>query len=141
VLRAQEMHAHAAGVALHGQCDHDLAAVWMDRVQIQVVLRNLIANAIDAARAQTALDPVVAVNASTRGGQLVVEVQDNGAGLAVEELPHAFESRSSSKPGGMGIGLAISRAIVEAHEGRMWVEPGPGGRFFFSLPTQQADHA
>jgi two-component system sensor kinase FixL len=141
VLRAQEMHAQAAGVALRGQCDPDLAAVWMDRVQIQVVLRNLIANAIDAARAQTALDPVVAVNASTRGGQLVVEVQDNGAGLAVEELSHAFESRSSSKPGGMGIGLAISRAIVEAHEGRMWAEPGPGGRFFFSLPTQQADHA
>lgn len=140
VLRAQEMHAQAAGVALHGQCTPGLAAVWMDRVQIQVVLRDLIVNAIDAAREQSAVAPAVAVSVSTRAGQLVVEVKDNGAGLAVEELPHAFESRSSSKPGGMGIGLAISRAIVEAHEGRMWAEPGPGGKFFFSLPAQQADH-
>jgi signal transduction histidine kinase len=51
-----------------------------------------------------------------------------------------FESPLSSKPGGMGIGLGISRAIVAAHGGRLWAEPGPGGRFYFSLPIGVQAH-
>jgi two-component system sensor kinase FixL len=59
---------------------------------------------------------------------------DSGTGLAIEEVSGVFENRRSTKPGGMGVGLGISRSIVEAHGGRMWAEPGPGGKFLFSLP-------
>jgi integral membrane sensor domain MASE1 len=66
---------------------------------------------------------------------LILAVQGSGyRPLDVFELHMLIESRRSSKPGGMGVGLAISRSIVEAHEGRLWAEPGPGGRLFFTLP-------
>jgi len=142
VLASQAMRAQAVQVALECECDPALPAVWMDRVQIEVVLRNLVSNAIDAAAEHEALAPLVRVRASAKGALALVEVRDSGPGIAVEELPHIFESRRSSKPGGMGIGLVISRSIVEAHEGRLWAEPGPGGKFFFSLPLSAAeDHA
>jgi signal transduction histidine kinase len=139
VLQQQAVRAHNAGVRLQAQVAPALPAVWMDRVQIEVVLRNLVANAVDAAGAHAGGGALVQVEAGLRGEggaqQIVVAVRDNGDGLAAEELSQVFESRRSSKPGGMGIGLMISRSIVEAHEGRLWAEAGPGGKFFFSLPV------
>jgi signal transduction histidine kinase len=108
----------------------------MDRVQIEVVLRNLVANALEAAASGSTPDACVKVRAEARNAEVVLEVRDSGRGVSSEELRTIFDSRRSSKPGGMGIGLFISRAIVEAHEGRLWAEAGPGGAFFFSLPTQ-----
>ncbi|WP_395700621.1 MASE1 domain-containing protein [Aquabacterium sp.] len=142
VLGSQALHAQTAGVGLHSEIEASLPAVWIDAVQIEVVLRNLVANAIDAAAAGPAGadEPQVVVGAAVRGRQLVVDVRDTGAGLALDELPQVFESRPSSKPGGMGIGLVISRSIVEAHEGRLWAEAGPGGKFYFSLPLTEAEH-
>jgi signal transduction histidine kinase len=79
----------------------------------------------------------VDVRASAGGAEAVVEVRDSGPGLRAGELHAVFEDRRSDKPGGMGVGLAISRAIVEAHGGRLWAERGPGGHFSFSLPLAQ----
>jgi two-component system sensor kinase FixL len=64
-----------------------------------------------------------------------VTVVDSARGLNSAEVSRVFESRRSEKPGGMGVGLAISRSIVEAHGGRLWAEAGPGGKFHFSLPV------
>jgi signal transduction histidine kinase len=134
VLQQQALRARNAEVRLQAQCEPGLPAVWMDRVQIEVVLRNLVSNALDAAAARPG-EALVRVEAALHDGQLVVAVRDSGEGIAQEDLAQVFESRRSSKPGGMGIGLAISRSIVEAHEGRLWAEAGPGGKFFFSLPV------
>jgi signal transduction histidine kinase len=99
-----------------------------------VVLRNLIANALEAARHDGAADAWVRVEATQHHHHAAVAVLDSGPGIAADDVAQVFDSRQSSKPGGMGVGLAISRSIVEAHGGRMWVEPGPGGRFHFTLP-------
>jgi hypothetical protein len=66
----------------------------------------------------------------------VVSVRDAGVGFKAEEMPQLFEAFYTTKPHGMGMGLAISRSIIEAHSGRLWAEPnaGPGATFLFSLP-------
>jgi two-component system, LuxR family, sensor kinase FixL len=159
VVQSQAAHADAAGVTLQADCPPELPPVWIDAVQIAVVLRNLVSNAIEAAApapaARFPLQPAgrfpaqpaarVIVQAEAQGRQLVVRVQDSGPGIAADELGELFESRAgsraSAKPGGMGIGLVISRSIIEAHEGRLWAEAGPGGKFSFSIPLLEPDHA
>ena len=138
VVRAHAPRAEVAGVALEWQAGTLLPPVLIDRVQIEVVLRNLVANALDAAALDRGGAPRVRLSAAAKGGQVVVQVCDSGAGVGAGQARRIFEDRKSSKPGGMGIGLAISRSIVEAHDGRLWAEPGPGGRFFFSLPHSLA---
>jgi signal transduction histidine kinase len=139
VVQSQLTHAEARNVALSWQCDAGVPPVWLDRVQILVVLRNLVANAMDAAAAAQGAAPAwVKVSARAAAGQVVVDVRDSGSGIAPDEVLRVFDTRASSKPGGMGIGLGISRSIVQAHGGRMWAEPGPGGRFCFSVPVSPA---
>jgi len=135
---AQKRRADGLGVHLTWNCDSCLPPVWLDPVQIAVVLRNLLANAIDAASGERGAEPAapsVAISATLLTHSVVVTVLDSARGLSKEETARVFESRRSEKPGGMGIGLAISRSIVEAHGGRLWAEAGPGGKFHFSLPT------
>lgn len=135
--RGQVARALALQVRLTCSCQPADATVWLDPVQIGVVLRNLVANALDAAGEQvrrTGAAGWVAVEAMQDGEDMVVTVSDSAAGLQAEDTTLVFERRRSDKPGGMGVGLAISRSIVEAHGGRLWAEPGPGGRFLFSLP-------
>jgi signal transduction histidine kinase len=135
VLRSQSAHAESLKVRLEWTCDPGVPPIWLDRVQIAVVLRNLVENAVDAALQASTGDAWVAVHAQADGGHLTIAVRDSGPGVAAGDVLRVFESRLSSKPGGMGIGLGISRAIVQAHGGRLWAEPGPGGRFYFSLPV------
>ncbi len=136
VMQSQQVRAASLQVRLEWQCAAAMPPLWLDRVQVSVVLRNLVSNAIDAAadRLEGAGTGTVAVAASVDGEQMVLVVLDNGAGVSATQLPRLFEGHASGKPGGMGIGLHISRAIVEAHGGRLWAEPGPGGRFVVSLP-------
>jgi signal transduction histidine kinase len=134
VVHAHGRKAEEAGVAIACRFSASLGPVSLDKVQIGVVLRNLLCNALDAA-AHGADERSVVLSADRRGDRVVVGVEDSGPGVDPAELTSIFEDRRSSKPGGMGLGLAISRAIVEAHEGRLWAEPGPGGRFFLSLPV------
>lgn len=130
--RAQELRVRLA------LADHEaVPPVWVDRVQVAVVLRNLLANAIEAA-ADPQRPPQaprqVDLHVRQQGDEVLVTLLDSGGGLTREQAQHIFESPTSSKPGGMGIGLAISRAIVEAHGGRLWAEAGPQGAFHFTLP-------
>jgi signal transduction histidine kinase len=140
-VRTHASRATAAGIVLDWAPLRPLPLVMVDPIQIEVVLRNLIANALEAASQEGGAGPFVRVEVVVRAADLVVQVSDSGPGIPADETSAILENRKTSKPGGMGIGLAISKSIVEAHEGRLWAEPGPGGRFFFSLPLANAADA
>jgi signal transduction histidine kinase len=126
-------------ILLRTELASDLPLVEGDRVQLQQVILNLIVNAIDAmsgvSRAQRELLVASARNASNG---VLVTVQDSGTGLDETSLEQLFEAFYTTKPEGMGMGLAISRTIIEAHGGQLWVTPNiPRGAVFrLSLPTE-----
>jgi C4-dicarboxylate-specific signal transduction histidine kinase len=105
-------------------------AVYADRLQLEVVLRNLLANAVEAVK--DAQDPRVAVLARHEAQAVRVSVLDNGPG--VQAATDVFEPFVSGKPMGMGLGLAVSRAIAEAHGGSLVSVRGERGEFVLVLP-------
>lgn len=131
---AARRRAQAQGIQL-GTAVPDPVQVLVDPLQIAVVLRNLLANAMDAAVAAGPA-PRVDVVVARRESEVLVEVRDSGPGVDGTRLQHLFDPGQSDKPGGMGIGLSICRAIVEAHGGRLWAEPGPAGVFCLTLPVE-----
>ncbi len=133
--------AQERGVALHGQVAAGVDPVWMDVARIERVLANLTANALR----HTPPGGAVALNAWREAGRgVVVEVCDSGAGIEAQDLPHVFErfyrgeKSRSRETGGAGLGLAISKGMVEAHGGVMGVESvaGHGARFYFTIPPK-----
>ncbi len=126
-------------VTIHTDLPKDLPPVSGDRVQLQQVLLNLVMNAMDAMNTIEESERVLIIcgRLETRDGMPAasLRVQDSGAGLKPEEMDRVFEAFYTTKPQGMGMGLAISRSIIEAHGGRLWAEPnqGPGATFSFSL--------
>jgi two-component system, LuxR family, sensor kinase FixL len=105
-----------------------------DAAQIRQVLLNLINNAVDAAA--EAVNGIVSLRGSYASAVVEVEVEDNGKGISSEIADHVFEPFQTTKPRGMGLGLPLSRQIVEAHGGHLWWEPvSPHGtRFHLQLP-------
>ena len=117
--------------------DHD-ARVLVDRVQIQQVLINLMRNAIEAMRDSARKE--LTVRTRTEADMLVVEVQDTGPGIAEDIAPQLFQPFVTSKASGMGIGLSISRRIIESHGGALDVlSSGDGATFSISLPLLTED--
>jgi light-regulated signal transduction histidine kinase (bacteriophytochrome) len=119
-----------------------LPHVIADRIQIQQVLVNLIRNAVEAMAGAEDDDgrqhrKLVVAAIPAGPSSIEVSVADTGPGLAPELAEHLFDAFASTKSGGLGIGLSISRSIVEAHGGRIWAGPNPGGGtvFRFTLPT------
>jgi PAS domain S-box-containing protein len=120
---------------------HDLPLVRGDRVQLQQVLLNLIINAIDAMSAIKEWPrELILVSASDGPNTVSVEVRDSGTGLDPGHAPHLFEAFYTTKAAGLGIGLSISRSIVEAHGGRLSAAANaPHGTVFsFSLPVNES---
>jgi signal transduction histidine kinase len=116
----------------------DVPPVLGDRVQVQQVLLNLVRNGMEAMRAVVDRPRELRVQTQRQAlGGVLVSVQDSGIGLRAEEVEKLFEPFFSTKPGGMGMGLRISRAIVEAHGGQLWAIPNDehGATFLFTLPT------
>jgi PAS domain S-box-containing protein len=116
----------------------DVPPVLGDRVQIQQVLLNLVRNSMEAMSAVVDRPRELHVQTQRQAvGGVLVSVQDSGIGLRAEEVEKMFEPFFSTKPGGMGMGLRISRAIVEAHGGQLWAIPNDehGATFLFTLPT------
>ena len=112
-------------------------AVFADRVQVQQVLLNLIRNGIDAMQTEEPRKRGLLISTSlTDEGWSRVTVADKGPGIADEILERLFQPFMTTKPQGMGVGLSISRSIIEAHGGRIWAEANPGGGavFHFTLP-------
>ena len=103
----------------------DLPRVLADRVQVQQVVMNLVRNALDALHDVS--EPRLVLTTRRSDGWVQVRVQDNGDGIPADLPGDVFEPFLSSKDGGLGMGLAISRSIVEEHGGRLWVEEGATG--------------
>jgi len=132
---APERGVHAR-IELH---DAPLRAI-IDRVQIQQVILNLVRNAIDAVLEGERREITVRVEPGERG-QAVVMVADTGSGLPPDIADRLFQPFVTSKADGMGIGLSISRSIVEAHGGRIWAEAAVGGGTVFRLTLPLTDRA
>jgi signal transduction histidine kinase len=128
-------------VTIRTELPHDLPSVSGDRVQFQQVLLNLLMNGMDAMNSVEESKRILIISGrrETRDTafEAVLSVQDAGTGLKPEEIDRLFEAFYTTKPQGMGMGLAISRSIIEAHGGRLWAEPnqGPGATFSFTLPA------
>jgi signal transduction histidine kinase len=107
-----------------------------DRVHLSQVLLNLILNALDAAQESRGPAPRVTIDAACSDGVIEVAVADSGKGIAPEVINRVFDPFFTTKPHGMGMGLPVSRTIVEAHGGRLWVESnGSGATFRFTVPV------
>jgi signal transduction histidine kinase len=127
----------AARVSLQLSLDEGLPPVLADRVQMQRVLINLFTNAIDALAATRDRPRRISVVSSPLGAhEVLLEVSDNGSGLAPEEAEHIFEAFHTTKPTGSGVGLSLCRTIVSAHGGLLWATPGKpnGATFHLQLP-------
>jgi C4-dicarboxylate-specific signal transduction histidine kinase len=115
----------------------DLPQVEVNRAQMLHVLHALLCNACESL--ERVPEPrAVRVAAAVRGAEVEVTVDDNGPGLGTTGRDRHFEAFFTSKPGGLGLGLAVSRSIVESHGGRLWATPndGEGETFHFTLPVR-----
>ncbi len=127
------------GMELDIQLQENLPAVQLDRVQIETVLRNLVSNSIEAFAITPDKPCVIRVTATSSSSDgVMICVEDNGQGISDSILDNIFSPFSTSKAKGMGLGLSISRALVEAHGGKLWAEPPQtsGAKFCFTLPSE-----
>ena len=108
-----------------------------DRVQLQQVLLNLIGNAVEAMKTVTDRPRELRIRTASEPDSILIEVRDNGVGVDAAHLKRLFEPFYTTKTNGLGMGLAITRSIVESHGGRLWAESnvGPGMTFRFTLPS------
>jgi two-component system sensor kinase FixL len=129
------------GIAVSFRLDPDADSVLADRIQIQQVLVNLIRNAIEVLAEGGAKRELAIETTANTDGTVQIGVADSGGGLAPEVAAHLFQPFVTTKRKGMGLGLSICRTIVEAHGGKIWVEPRPGGGtiFRFTLRAAPAD--
>jgi PAS domain S-box-containing protein len=126
------------GVLLRPDLGDDLPPILGDRVQLQQVVLNLIVNAIEAMSSVTDRPRQLRVVSHREGAnKVLVAVRDSGSGLDPANIDRFFDAFYTTKPGGIGMGLSISRSIIEAHGGRLWAVPneGPGATFQFALPV------
>jgi signal transduction histidine kinase len=124
-------------VTLTTACTPSVPTVEGNRIQIQQVLVNLITNGIQAMSDMVQGDRRLNVATAYDANEVRTWVEDCGPGIAADKIDRIFEPLATWKPGGTGMGLAISHSIIEAHGGRMWAENGPegGARVGFAIPV------
>jgi len=135
-LTRLERREHRVAVIL--RLGGDLPPALADRVRITQVLLNLFSNAIDAVSTADRESPKILVSTYVNdAGFLEISVADNGAGIAAEYLPHIFQRFFTTKSSGLGLGLPISRSIIESHGGDLWCDSAPAEStvFRFTLPA------
>jgi PAS domain S-box-containing protein len=123
-------------VTVNLELGENLPKVVGDRVQLEQVLMNLMLNAIEAMR--DAIGNLTISSISTGDGHLLISVRDTGVGIQADKVDRIFDTFFTTKPQGTGMGLAISRSIVESHGGRLWAtsNSGSGSTFQFTLPPK-----
>jgi PAS domain S-box-containing protein len=123
-------------IKIHSDLNEDMPNVLADRVQLQQVFMNLMLNAIEAMK--DGGGKLTITSRRTPEGQLIVSIEDTGVGLPAGNTERIFDAFHSTKPQGTGMGLAITRSIVEAHGGRVWatVNQEAGATFHFTLPAR-----
>jgi two-component system sensor kinase FixL len=125
-------------LTIHQDLTDTLPDVLGNKVQLQQVLINLFRNASQAMQQSAKENRSISVITSIgNGSEVQVQVEDTGPGIDPEKLESIFDSLSTLKPDGMGMGLSISRSIVQTHGGRIWAENKPSGgtRICFTLPA------
>jgi PAS domain S-box-containing protein len=137
VVLLTQNEAARKGVRLRLELTADLPPVFGDRVQLQQVILNLVMNGVEAMGAVIDRPRELLIRShSHESGHVLIAVQDCGVGIAREDLEKIFNAFYTTKSQGMGMGLAISRSIIEAHGGRLWATPnaGDGATIQFTLP-------
>jgi two-component system sensor kinase FixL len=134
--------AAARGVVLEVESSGLVPLVEGDAVQIEQVLINLVANAIDAAAERSDARGRVTMRVASNDNAITLRVEDNGYGVAPDLADNIFDAYQTTKPRGMGLGLHLSRRIVQRHAGRLWWEPVTtgGARFVVELPINGCEH-
>jgi two-component system, LuxR family, sensor kinase FixL len=130
--------AKETGAQVSYSFDPTVGFVLVDRIQIQQVILNLVRNAIEAMQDVEQRE----LEVSTRWidpETVEIAVKDTGPGIAPEIAENLFQPFMTTKPHGMGVGLSISRTIVEAHGGRLWAEPNPVGGTIFHLTLKSTE--
>ncbi|MGC4053515.1 MAG: PAS domain-containing protein [Paludibaculum sp.] len=143
-MTANDIQRH--GVIAQAELNEDVPLVAGDRIQLQQVILNLMRNALDAMAGVTGRPKFLIVRTRTEeSGHVRLSVRDAGVGLDGQNMDKIFDSFYTTKSGGMGIGLSVSRSIIERHNGKLWAEQndGPGATFSFSIPigTEDAEAA
>jgi PAS domain S-box-containing protein len=123
------------------ELEADLPPVLADRVQLQQVLMNLMLNAIDAMKDANGTRELVIKSRRAENDQVLVSVSDTGVGLPAQQAEQIFDAFFTTKPNGTGMGLSISRSIVDSHGGRLWAgdNSSRGTSFHFTLPAKVED--
>jgi two-component system, LuxR family, sensor kinase FixL len=132
--------AREQGVTVRFRTAPQLPAALVDKVQVQQVLVNLIRNAVEAMQASARRDITIETMLD-EDGFIRIGVIDTGPGIAPEIMERLFQPFVTTKPQGMGVGLSLCRAIVEAHGGRLWAEPNPGGGAIFRFTVPKVGRA
>jgi signal transduction histidine kinase len=127
-------------ISIHAELMEGLPKIEADRVALQQVLMNLMLNAIEAIKEMETPGNLTITMRQDENRQILVSVSDTGVGLPLERTEHIFDAFFTSKPHGTGMGLPISRLIIESHGGRLWAtaNSGPGATFQFTLPLETA---
>jgi len=139
IVALVEAEARRQDVSVQTELAVNLPRVTGDRVQLQQVLLNLVVNALDAMSTVDQGRRILRLQTSRiRNEAVQIAVQDSGVGLTAENPEQFFEAFYTTKPQGLGMGLSISRSIVESHGGRLWAaaNDGPGASFLFTLPVR-----
>jgi two-component system sensor kinase FixL len=131
--------AERAGVAIEIRDETRNGRVMADRIQIEQAMLNLIRNSVEAL-SETAVGPRrLEIVARSRNDQIEIDFADTGPGVPAELMERLFQPFATSKSHGMGLGLTISRSIVEAHGGRLWYLPRDGGGSVFRITLPNGD--
>jgi PAS domain S-box-containing protein len=129
-------------ISIRSSLAHDLRKIVADRVQLQQVFMNLMLNGIEAMKDIGTVGELTIKSQQGDSSQLLISVGDTGVGLQPEDVEQVFDAFYTTKAGGTGMGLAISRSIIESHGGRLWANPnsGRGATFQFTLPIEGMAH-
>jgi len=143
VIRLTQDEVVNNGISVQTQLAEALPPIHGDRIQLQQVLLNLIINAVEAMSGSERSRELFISTGNDPSGGVLVTVRDSGPGLRPESFGRLFDALYTTKPNGMGMGLAICRSIVEAHGGRIWASRGvgPGATLQFTLPLATAAQA
>jgi C4-dicarboxylate-specific signal transduction histidine kinase len=135
-LASSELSAN--GVVLQTELAKQLPRLTVDRVQLQQVVLNLLSNAVDAMSRIDDRKRLAVIRTALDDDGVRVSVEDVGVGFSVEDAERLFQAFYTTKSCGTGIGLSLSRSIIERYDGRLWGEPnaGPGATFSFFLPVR-----
>jgi PAS domain S-box-containing protein len=133
--------ANRYSISVHTELTEGISKIMADRVQLQQVFMNLMLNAVDAMK-ESAGGGELRIKSEAHDGQLLISVSDTGVGIPPHQVDKIFESFFTTKGHGIGMGLPISRSIIESHGGRLWAtnSTGRGATFQFTLPTAVAAH-